>query len=80
MGEINKPFLFVNESCCLHLASLTAAEMDFAHLSKRILMMVHRVCISFVVPVNFGKSKCIKLSVYLKTFFFFLPHAYLQGV
>ena len=54
--------------------SLTPAGMVFAHLSRRILMMIHRVCISFAVPVNSGNSKCIQLNVCLKTFFFFLPH------
>ena len=34
-------------------------------------MMIHRVCISFAVPVNCGNSKCIQLNVCLETFFFF---------
>ena len=33
-------------------------------------MMIHRVCISFAVPVNCGNSKCIQLNVCLETFFF----------
>ena len=53
--------------------SLTPAGMIFAHLSRRILMMIHRVCISFAVPVNSGNSKCIQLNVCLKTFFSFPP-------
>ena len=36
-------------------------------------MMIHRVCISFAVPVNSGNSKCIQLNVCLKTFFFLFP-------